>query len=478
MIFKSTFNFLICSLLTRSVHFLLLPLYSNILSASQFGAYSVFMAIQVFLAVIIQLGFHSGLIKYCIEENSGDKRVKLFSSATNISVLISIIISIILLSFSTSISKYLFQTVDYSGLFVLLGLMIIIENFVMYFIQLYKIEQNSREVLRLSAFFSVFFLISNVFFLIVFKLGIKGIFLSHIIANIFIILMIRHKINSCYRMGLFIKEPVFKKLLIFSLPIFAAGIFSILIDVLDRFLIVRFLDLESVGFYGFGYKIALIISIVAIAFRTAYNPFICDIHNKQGKTVKVDTSDILSDILNKYLFYTFLLILVIQLFSKYLFDIPIGGGRFLLDRQYLPGLQIIPFIMLGYFFSGLVSFFSAHIFFSGKSFHYIIIDFSGFITNLILNLLLIPLWGIKGAATATMVSFFVSFIYIFYISRRTVKIAYNYWIIAVLIVSFSAVLAASFVLVDIYTKLIFFLLFLYINIRVLKFELTDLFKKA
>ena len=49
----------------------------------------------------------------------------------------------------------------------------------------------------------------------------------------------------------------------------------------------------------------------------------------------------------------------------------------------------------------------------------------GALTNIILNFLLIPIFGIVGSAFATLISFFIMSCYIFYIGNRLEYIQYN-----------------------------------------------------
>ena len=88
-LFKSTFLYTIGNIFARSLSFLLLPLYSNLISVEEFGNYALIMSGYVIIAAIYQGGLHAGFSKYYLEENSDSNRKNIFSTLFSFVFIIS-----------------------------------------------------------------------------------------------------------------------------------------------------------------------------------------------------------------------------------------------------------------------------------------------------------------------------------------------------------------------------------------------------
>jgi O-antigen/teichoic acid export membrane protein len=104
-------------------------------------------------------------------------------------------------------------------------------------------------------------------------------------------------------------------------------------------------------------------------------------------------------------------------------------GFNLLDIDYWSGLSIIPIVLLAYFFSGLYSLLNAAPFFTGNTGSLFVFAFSGLIINTLFNFLLIPVFGMIGAALSTLITYVCMAGIIYIYSQRIYKIEYDWKII-------------------------------------------------
>jgi O-antigen/teichoic acid export membrane protein len=95
--------------------------------------------------------------------------------------------------------------------------------------------------------------------------------------------------------------------------------------------------------------------------------------------------------------------------------------RIMAPPEYWPGISLIPFIALAYYFNFLYSFPANYEFFNAKTKLISAGTICAAIINIICNFFLIPLYAGIGAAIATLVSFVFSFIFHEIIARFIIR---------------------------------------------------------
>ncbi|MGE5399379.1 MAG: lipopolysaccharide biosynthesis protein [Ignavibacteriales bacterium] len=415
-LFKSTAWYTVGNLLARSLVFILLPFYSNLISTDDFGRYSLIMSAYAVFVAIYQGGLFSSFSKYYFDSNDEEYKKRTFSSVLNLIFTVSLAFSIAGTIYRVKVSEILLHSGEYAGLILLLIWTLFIDANFMTVIHLLKTKEQSKSVIYYTSISAVTNLILNIFFVFYLKKGIEGILLAQFFTSVIDGVIMSPIIKANYRFG--IDRALVKKILKFSYPLLIAGILSTFVDVADRFILDRFLDKSAVGVYSFSYRIALIMNIFIVAFRSAWTPYSLRIINEQ-KSYNV----LFGRSFTKLVSISLLIFLSVALLTDDLFRIQFGTYHFF-NPQYSSGTVIIPFVLIGYAFSGIVSFYSVYPYQSGKSYHFLVSDLIAFIFNILLNILLIPKFGITGAAVATMLSFIFSSMYLYLISR-SVKVVYQ-----------------------------------------------------
>ena len=116
---ESTFWYTLGNLLIRSISFLLLPLYSNLISTEDFGRYSLLMAFYTIAAVFYQGGLTSALTKFYLDSEDENYRHKIFSATLNLILLIGVSLTILASAFAADISNMILSSEKFSGLILL-----------------------------------------------------------------------------------------------------------------------------------------------------------------------------------------------------------------------------------------------------------------------------------------------------------------------------------------------------------------------
>lgn len=195
----------------------------------------------------------------------------------------------------------------------------------------------------------------------------------------------------------------------YGLPL-VPGAFAIWgLNYLDRFFIVQYSTLAELGIYTVAYRIAYqVIPLLVKPWFAMFGNSASELHNMgQLKT--------LQSLFNRSAGLTFAL------------GIPASFGVFLLgDRvlrlfataEFASGASLLIFISLGYLFSVMSSFYEIALGLIRKQYLSTVVSSIAFLVNLALNFLLIPRYGILGAAIATFSAFLAMLVISLYFASR------------------------------------------------------------
>lgn len=450
----------------RSISFLLLPLYSNLLSTTEFGDYALLVSMYSIIAVLYQSGMQNALTKYYLENENQVQRKKIFSSIFNSIVISGILLTCLSIIFSKGISQLILGTQHDSKLISIIFIALFFETLSFFPLHLLKTKEKARKVVTYSSVSAVINLLLNVVFVYKMRMDIEGIFIAQMLSSLALTIIVFPSVLPEIQM--YIDKVLLKKMFLFSLPFVVSGLFSSAVDVSDRFILNIFTSKDEVGIYTLSYKIAMIMNVFVISFRTAWIPRALNVYNSQNYSV------IFGNTLKKLTSVSLTILLCITLFSPYLFHIRLFGVT-ILNKNFEPGLVILPYILLGYFFSGLAIFYSLFPFISSKSYYFLYSDLIAFVVNILLNFILIPLVGMVGAAIATTLAYFASALFLFFISRRKINITYPIKNLSTIIISCLVLLIIGMNLKNLLVDVVIIIIYLTLIVRLSKISLAGLF---
>lgn len=414
------------NLFIRSLSFILLPLYSNLITTEEFGNFALLMSVYAIGIVIYQFGMQSALNKFFIEEKSEDRKKLIFSSVFNSILIIGIVFSVIFWFAAPQFSILIFDSEKYSYLLILIIISILIETLSFFILYLLKTRELAKKTVNYTIIGGVFNLIFNLILVYQLRLGVAGIILSQLFAGT-ILLLLLIKVTKEYYLPR-IDSEIFKVIFKFSFPLLLANLLTAGVNVADRFILNSLMGRSEVGIYSFSYRIAIVMNVFVASFSMAWEPHSLNLfYSNEYKKAFGKT-------LTRLVTLSCVLLLVVSLFARHLFDLHIFGVL-IFNPAYKAGAIIIPLVMIGYIFNGISSFYSVYPSISNKTFHFLISDIIAFGINIVLNFILIPRVGILGAAFATAVGFLCGATYLFFISRDEIKIVYQTRDLSIIIIS-------------------------------------------
>jgi len=257
-------------------------------------------------------------------------------------------------------------------------------------------------------------------------MGVRGVFLANLLASCASLAMLSPVLLS--RLGAPDRQRM-KELLAFGLPLAVAGIGSMVVQVADRPLMSRLGGVNGLtmsGIYGSCYKLGIFMMLLVNMFDQAWKPFVLERSDRQG----VDR--LIARVLTYFAVLSAWAFLAVAFFVDVLVKSPIFHGHSLFGPAYWSGLPIVPIITLGYLFNGLYYVMLAPLMIDKRMTSVGVATWIGAAINIGMNVAVIPLWGMIGAAWATCVAYSAMAGAVWFLGRRTRKTPYEWGRMAVI----------------------------------------------
>jgi len=175
-----------------------------------------------------------------------------------------------------------------------------------------------------------------------------------------------------------------------------------------------------VGIYQANYRLGIFMMLVVSMFDFAWRPFFLT-HAKDS-----DAKPLFARVLTYFVLLMTGVFLVLSFFLEDVVRLPVFWGHSILPPEYWPGITIVPVVLLGYMFLGVSNNFVAGIYIEKKTSHLPINTFIGASINVAANFMLIPVFGIMGAALATLLSYAAMAIALYIVVQRFYPITYEF----------------------------------------------------
>ncbi|MBN1112805.1 MAG: oligosaccharide flippase family protein [Bacteroidales bacterium] len=388
----------VSSILQRFITFLIFPYISRVASPTEYGVYVELLTYTALLNIILTYGLETGFFRFANQFNPD----KVFSTSLMSIIATSISFFSLFFVFRHDIA----ESLDYNEYLSYLFLVVIVIILDAFLAIPYAKLRFQEKALRFSMIkllnvvvmvaFTMFF-ISGCPFLIE-KWGWK--FLEVIYNPDFLVgyVLLAYVVASFISLLLLIPEifsvkfnfdfSIWKKLMLFSLPILVSQLAGFLPDSVDK-LMLKHLDtsgdpLVQLGDYGANLKFASMVIIAVQMFRYAAEPFFfAAAKNSNAKLVYADIIKYVS-------------IFGVLIFVGISFNMPIL--KYIVGADFRDSLNVVDIVIFGYVMYALFYSLSAWYKVSDNTHLAIIFTGVGALVTIVGNYFIIPLFGYTGSA--------------------------------------------------------------------------------
>ena len=397
-------------MLTRLVSFLLVPFFTHFFSPEQTGKIYLFYSTLAFLNIFTNHGLDAALFKFVGNNkwNQNDVVKSLF--IYQIIYLLAFYVIIVLVS--EPLAHFIFGNSKFYWIY-MLGSVLVCDS----------ISQRGMVLLRLNSSPILFILISignilvtlaAVYYYVVYNgyevLGVfHGVFFASFVQAILILILVYiPKLKGKFSI------QIIKSMVTFGFPFLPAGLLFLITELSDRYLILWYLGEAQVGFYSIAYKIGSIPLILISGINLAWQPFYVKRKNDEN------SRRLFGEIGSVVLFGFILLLTLLSIW------IPLIKNFEIINEKYFESLQLIPIIFISYLFYTWYILLMPSIFLNDKQNWSPAFRGAAAVVNIGLNIILIPSYGIYGAAFSTLFAYFVMGLFLYFKNIKWMNIPIKY----------------------------------------------------
>ncbi len=401
---RNSFIYTIGTILTRGIGIILIPIYTRYLTPGEYGVIDLFLILTSFISLTIALEIHQAVVRFYQNTDDEDEKMQYVSSAFMFSIFVYSLYFAVSYLFSDIFTLLILDDIKYRNIF-LLASGAIATGGLFYFTsgQLrWQILPKQSVIVSILHVLVVAFI--AVYLLIIKDMKVESIFIGQIVGNLVGIFLSIYFVKKSYK-AVFVYEK-FKEMVSFSYPLVFSGVAIFVALYVDRIAIKELRGLEELGIYGVAYRFAAVASLVMIGFQSSLSPLIYK-HHKEEKTAKN-----IARLFDGFVVFALLVVGGSILFSKEVVML-------MSTQSYYGAAPLIPLLVASVLFSNMYIF-APGLGIAKKTKTLASISIFGAGLNTILNFTLIPIFGLYGAAFATLSSAIMVFI-------LYVLIAYKYY---------------------------------------------------
>jgi O-antigen/teichoic acid export membrane protein len=379
------------------IGFIMLPVYTRYLTPADYGVIGLLTFSVSLIEGVFGARLGQAMPKFYFEQDAQRDRNTVISTALIVTGGISALMTAILFLTRGTSAELLFGTGQYNMVLGLFCFSILIN----------ALESQSLVYLQIQGLPKLFVIINlaklatqfafNIFFVVYLKWGVTGIAISSISSSG--IFAVGLSIFSFVRAGIRYDYPLARRMIIFSWPLWMAGIASLYIASAGRYYIRIFSSLTDVGLYELAAKFGGILTLlIAQPFTRFWDT---ERFNHYRKT---NNAEIFRGVFQVYATLLALAALGISLFSE-----PVV--RIMAGPEFHDAYRAVPYIVLSALIHCLTDYCNFSFLVTGKTAWITKNFFAAAVFITVLYLILTPLLGFVGASIALALAEFGQFLF-------------------------------------------------------------------
>lgn len=387
-LFKNVGLLTISNMSSKILVFLLVPLYTSVLTTEEYGTYDLVVTSVQLLFPILTLNIVDAVMRFSMRQDLSVEKIASIGMSFILKSL-PVVVALLLLIYKFNI----FPEITPYVLFAFFYYLFYVLN--QYFIQLAKGCEKVKDMAVAGIISTVTMIAFNVIFLLVAKLGLFGFFLANTLslAVSVVYFAIRLKIFNLAKFS--IKDKVLKKeMLKYCIPLITVTLSWWVNSSASKYIVSAMCGVAANGLLSVAYKIPNIMGVVQNIFTQAWQ--ISAIKENESKDAKKFYSDTFTFMNMAMVFVCSGLILLTKIIAKFLFA-----------NEFYSAWEFVPFLVVASVLNAAAGYLGPILAAQNNSKSMAKSAIYGAVVNIILSVAVVYLIGIQGAAIATMIASFV-----------------------------------------------------------------------
>lgn len=420
----------------KVVGLILIPLYTDpkYFSINDFGVLGVLEISALVLTASMASALPQSLTRWFWDKEYINNQKGIFFMTITIQLIVSLAFCLLLIPLAGKISVLIFSKPDWSRVITYIILASGIQAINNIINTLMRLQSRSLLYTITNLFKLTSVLGLTLFFILSKKMGLEGIYLAQVIGNTLVLILLSG--YTLMNSRVFFDKAVLKSMNVYGFPLFLANISAVLLNVIDRYSLNSLALLKSVALYTLAFKIASVLKLVIVdSIKQAILPMMFK---------RLDTPDSKRFYSKVLLYSSFVLMFAIVGISLFSLELTKVMTK---SKEFWDAVVIVPVLAMSIFFINLKDFSVYGLHFAKKTRIIGSIVVFSTVLSLAFNIIFIPLWGITGAAVATLLSQFIYWYACYYYSQKVFYVPYEIRKITIMLVT-GAILSFSSLLIN------------------------------
>ncbi len=393
-----------------AVNFLLLPVYTRVLSTREYGAFALLLVCEAFLKPVYRWGLDHAFLRFYYDCRDDHERrtlagtVALFLTAAN-----GLLLAVLWLA-GPALNRRLLGTLDFLPAYDLLLVNTCLSNYLFLPLTLLRIQERAAHVATLNFVRSFGTVVVRLVLVVGLRLSVFGLVLADTLVTLVLAAALARPFRRMTRFGF--AWPALRRLLHYGLPQVLHGLLSQTMAMADRFVLGWYLPLRDVGVYLIGQSIAAVLKLFPVAFEAAWMPFAFDSMRRP------DAPRLFARLAT----YAFAVLSVLTLAIAALADYVVAV---MAPPAFRDAAAVVPVLALGIAIQSLTWFLATSFNIARRTRAYPIVTAVGAVVSVAGSLWLAPRFGIVGAATGTVAGQTAATIAAVAFAQRAYRIPYE-----------------------------------------------------
>jgi O-antigen/teichoic acid export membrane protein len=397
-------------LVSRILAVLLLPLYTKYLTPADFGRVETLVALNAILVTLLRAGISTAFFRFYFDSTEPEQRLKVLRTSFWFTMAMSTLGLVLGWIFASAISDFLKIDDDtlVRAAFIGLWAQMNYEQLT----SLFRVEERSVAFVAASIA-NVLLTIGTTIVLVV---GLDEKALGVVVGNFTGTLLVYLALLGYRReqLGLQFDRELLRRMNRFGLPLVPSGLALWALNFSDRFFLARIAGQEDVGRYSLGVRIASAMVLLLVAFRMAWPAFAYSIQDER------EARRTYAFVLTYLLYVSCWLSLALGVLAPWIVKVLAR------NEEFWPGADVVAPLAFAGALWGAYTVVAIGIGRLRRTQFNWVVTGSAALVSVVLNLLLIPEYGIRGAAAASLTAFTVMFVAMAVYSQRLYPVPYQW----------------------------------------------------
>jgi O-antigen/teichoic acid export membrane protein len=424
----------VSTVLSRFLTFLLTPLFTNYLTKQEVGEVSGIYAMIAFVNIVYSLGMEPAFMRFWQKGNQANND-RVFTVSYVTVALLGVVVTTLTMLFAQPIAESsVLQLGEGGSRYIVLAACIpLLDALVLIPFARLRMQQRPRTFALMRLLSVAVTFAFTILFVAQYHWRIEGALLGGIIGSLatFVAFVpstlrtLRTPVPSSWK-------PLLKDMLAFGLPTVPSNFSSIMVQVADRPIMLMLTSASVVGMYQTNFRLAIPMMMFVTVFEYAWKPFYLNHRDEPG------AKDLFSRVFTVFTAVCGAIFLITTFFIEYVVRMPFIGGRFI-NPEYWDGMTIIPIVMIAYFFNGVFINMAAGLHIQKRTGFFPIATGIAAVISVVATWILVPIYGLEGAAWAKVVAYLVSAVILYVFVQRIYPMKYEWGKVLAIILLCTAV---------------------------------------